>query len=93
MLGISTCWWHNKFFQGDEIVSDILELGLEGGATGPAPDADQPGPKQNINTGGSRCGSNVVLQGGFMWAVQSVSSGGRAAVRWAHSSASWIAST
>jgi len=30
MLGISTCWWHNKFFQGDEIVSDILELGLEG---------------------------------------------------------------
>ena len=29
MLGISTCWWHNKSFQGDEIVSDILELGFE----------------------------------------------------------------
>jgi len=46
------------------------------------PDADQPGPKQNINTGGNRLGSNVVLQGGFMWAVQSVNSGGRSAIRW-----------
>jgi len=30
MLGISTCWWENTSFQGDEIVSDILELGFEG---------------------------------------------------------------
>lgn len=30
MLGISTCWWDNKSLRGDEIVSDILELGLEG---------------------------------------------------------------
>jgi sugar phosphate isomerase/epimerase len=30
MLGISTCWWSNKVFRGEEIVSDILELGLKG---------------------------------------------------------------
>lgn len=29
MLGISTCWWHNKSLKGDEIISDILELGFE----------------------------------------------------------------
>ena len=30
MLGISTCWWHNGVNQGDEIIDDILRLGLEG---------------------------------------------------------------
>ena len=30
MLGISTCWWDTRSFRGDEIVSDILELGLKG---------------------------------------------------------------
>jgi sugar phosphate isomerase/epimerase len=30
MLGISTCWWDTRSFRGDEIVSDILELGFEG---------------------------------------------------------------
>lgn len=30
MLGISTCWWHNRTDRGDEIVSDILRLGLKG---------------------------------------------------------------
>jgi len=30
MLGISTCWWFNRVSRGDEIVSDILELGLKG---------------------------------------------------------------
>jgi len=30
MLGISTCWWQNRAERGDEIVSDILELGFEG---------------------------------------------------------------
>jgi len=30
MLGISTCWWDTRSFRGDEIVADILELGLEG---------------------------------------------------------------
>jgi hypothetical protein len=30
MLGISICWWSNKVFRGEEIVSDILGLGLKG---------------------------------------------------------------
>ena len=30
MLGISTCWWDTSFIRADEIVSEILELGLEG---------------------------------------------------------------
>jgi len=30
MLGISTCWWHNRGDRGDEIIGDILRLGLEG---------------------------------------------------------------
>ena len=30
MLGISTCWWHNKVDQGGEIVRGVLELGLKG---------------------------------------------------------------
>ena len=29
MLGISTCWWHNRTDRGEEIVQDILQLGLE----------------------------------------------------------------
>jgi len=46
------------------------------------PDADQPGPKPDINTLDSRFGSNVVLQGGNIWAVQSIGVGGRSALRW-----------
>jgi len=30
MLGISTCWWHNQADRGDEIVNDILRLGIKG---------------------------------------------------------------
>ena len=30
MLGISTCWWHNRTERGDEIMGDILKLGLNG---------------------------------------------------------------
>jgi len=30
MLGISTCWWFNRVSGGEEIVSDIVELGLKG---------------------------------------------------------------
>jgi sugar phosphate isomerase/epimerase len=30
MLGISTCWWDDKSFRGDEIVSHALELGFHG---------------------------------------------------------------
>ena len=29
MLGISTCWWHNRTDNGEEIVREILQLGLE----------------------------------------------------------------
>jgi len=30
MLGISTCWWFNRISRGEEIVRDIVELGLKG---------------------------------------------------------------
>lgn len=30
MLGISTCWWHNKIDRADRIIDEILQLGLEG---------------------------------------------------------------
>jgi len=30
MLGISTCWWFNRVSGGEEIISDILDLGLSG---------------------------------------------------------------
>lgn len=30
MIGISTCWWENRMFNGDEIIDDILDLGLTG---------------------------------------------------------------
>lgn len=30
MFGISTCWWHNRVNQGDEIAEGVLELGLDG---------------------------------------------------------------
>jgi len=51
-------------------------------AFGIPPDADQPGPKQNINTGDNRFWANTVLQGGYIWAVQVVDNGGSAALRW-----------
>jgi sugar phosphate isomerase/epimerase len=30
MLGISTCWFENRSLNGEEIIKEILELGLEG---------------------------------------------------------------
>ncbi len=30
MFGISTCWWHNRVTQGEEIAEGALELGLDG---------------------------------------------------------------
>ncbi len=30
MLGISTCWWHNRVTQGEEIAEGALELDLDG---------------------------------------------------------------
>jgi sugar phosphate isomerase/epimerase len=29
MIGISTCWWHNRTDNGEEIVREVLQLGLE----------------------------------------------------------------
>ena len=46
------------------------------------PDAQQPGPKRNLDSGDSRFSGNLVLQNGVTWAVQSVDVDGRAAVRW-----------
>lgn len=46
------------------------------------PSADQPGAKPNLDSGDARFSGNVVLQGGDVWAVQSVTAGGRAAIRW-----------
>jgi hypothetical protein len=46
------------------------------------PDAEQPGTKRNLDSGDSRFGSNLVLQNGVTWAVQSVGVDGRSAVRW-----------
>lgn len=30
MLGISTCWWDGRALRGDEILGDVLELGMKG---------------------------------------------------------------
>lgn len=30
MLGISTCWWHNKADRAGRIIDEILQLGLDG---------------------------------------------------------------
>ena len=30
MIGISTCWWHDRADQGDEIAAEILGLGFDG---------------------------------------------------------------
>jgi len=46
------------------------------------PDADQPGPKQNLETNDSRFGGNVVLQDGHLWAAHAVEVSGRAAIEW-----------
>jgi len=54
-------------------------------ADGP-PDAAQPGPKLDLETGGgpnvSFFGASTVLQNGSLWAVQGIKQDGRAAIRW-----------
>lgn len=44
--------------------------------------AEQPGPKNDIDSGDDRFSSNVVLQNGFFWGTQTVSNNGRNAIRW-----------
>jgi hypothetical protein len=50
------------------------------------PDAPQPGPKLDLETGGNNnvtfFGASVVLQEGALWAVQGVGVSGRNAIRW-----------
>jgi hypothetical protein len=46
------------------------------------PDAEQPGPKQNLDSGDARFSQSLVLRNGVTWAVQSVDVDGRTAVRW-----------
>lgn len=46
------------------------------------PNAEQPGPKQNLSTIDDRFGSNVILQNGAIWGVQSVENNGRSALHW-----------
>lgn len=46
------------------------------------PNADQPGPKPNLHTGDDRLGGSVFEAGNSLWATHSISSGGRAAIRW-----------
>ena len=45
-------------------------------------DAEQPGPKTNIDTFDNRFSSDLVLQDDSVWGVQTVDNGGRAALRW-----------
>ena len=74
--------------QQSEINGPIAAPGFTGGgfiAVDPLPeppDAEQPGPKRNLDSGDSRFSSNLVLQNGVTWAVQGVDVDGRAAVRW-----------
>ncbi|WP_346290532.1 hypothetical protein [Sphaerothrix gracilis] len=44
--------------------------------------ADQPGPKQNLETGGDRLSTHTITQNGAIWGVQTVEQDGRAALRW-----------
>lgn len=46
------------------------------------PPAQQPGPKQDIDSGDTRFSSNLVFQNGSYWGVQTIESQGRAALRW-----------
>ncbi len=46
------------------------------------PLANQPGPDDNVNTSDHRISGNVFEQADSLWTVQSVSIGGRSAVRW-----------
>jgi hypothetical protein len=74
--------------QASQIDGPVAAPSFSGGgfiavdALGEPPDAEQPGPKRNLDAGDSRFGSSLVLQNGVTWGVQSVDVDGRAAVRW-----------
>ena len=46
------------------------------------PMADQPGPKENLDSGDARFSQSLVQRNGVAWAAQSVEWDGRSAVRW-----------
>lgn len=67
------------------VISPVLDTSggfISVAACTPPPDADQPGPKQNIETNDTRLGSNVILRDGSIWGVQAVENGGNSALRW-----------
>jgi hypothetical protein len=61
-------------------ISPALFVGMA--SYGDPPDAPQPGGKASFETYDRRLGASVVLRDGVAWGVQTVSSGGRAAVHW-----------
>ena len=46
------------------------------------PDIDQPGPKTDVDAGGTRFSGNIVVQNGSLWAAHGVEAAGHAAVEW-----------
>jgi len=69
------------FISGGEIFEDFRNT-IDANQPNP-PEAHQPGSHDDIDTGGdTRFSSNVVLRNGFLWAVQSMDGGGRAAIQW-----------
>ncbi len=71
-------------FSGTALSPSLVTAGgnVTVGAYSAAPDADQPGPKANINVGDPRFGSSVVLNNGELWGIHTINVSGRAGVRW-----------
>ena len=59
-----------------QLILPLLPLGF------PVPEAEQPGPSQNLDAGDHRFSSALVVQDGLLWGVQAVGVDGRAAARW-----------
>ena len=78
----------NDFFRRSEIAGTPSAPSLVAGPFIDVPDvsdppnADQPGSKQNLESGGTRLRSNVIQQNGSFWSVQGTEVDGRAAVQW-----------
>jgi hypothetical protein len=77
---------------GSRVLGPIAAPSLDPGlviaieAALPPPDADQPGDKLSLETGGrsnaSLFSGSVVIRNGSLWAVQGINVDGRAAIRW-----------
>lgn len=85
---MSSYRYHDGAFRRSDIVGDInsptlsVAIGvIEVEPHFSPPNADQPGPQQNLETL-DRLTSNVVLKDGAIWGTQVVGHDGRAAVRW-----------